>query len=85
MFRFVLSIATLNTVFANLVNNSTAKQGKNFVLDGDFGYILNMTPANETFDALNKLVIEEDIDHFFTMGDNIYPIVPEKPTPDEFK
>ena len=55
MYRLVVGIATLNTVFANLVNNSTAASGKNFLLVGDFAYILNMTPAYETFDAMNKL------------------------------
>ena len=85
MYRLVVGIATLNTVFANLVNNSTAASGKNFLLVGDFAYILNMTPAYETFDAMNKLVADENIDHFVTMGDNVYPIVPQKPTDDEFK
>ena len=59
---------------------------------GDYAYIENMTAAYMTFDALNKMVgngsseghQSEKIDHFITMGDNIYPVIPEDPTEGEF-
>jgi len=44
-----------------------------------------MEAAEQTFDAINEMVLEDNIDHFITMGDNIYPTVADKPTQDEFK
>ena len=61
------------------------QSSKNFMLVGDFAYILNMTPAYETFNAMDKIVVDEEIDHFISMGDNVYPVDSQAPTDDEFK
>ena len=44
-----------------------------------------MKGAYSTFDSINKMAATDNVDAFITMGDNIYPAVPNKPTAAEFK
>ena len=44
---------------------------------GDYGWVSDMSPAELTFNAMNEIVknansSRDEIDYFFTMGDNLY-------------
>lgn len=77
-------IVALNMITATKLQNSTSS-GKDFLLVGDYAYIEKMEHARQTFAAINDMVVNEKIDHFITMGDNIYPMVADDPTEEEFK
>jgi hypothetical protein len=70
------------------------KTGLDFFIVGDYGCIGAMEDAYYTFGMMSSIVgnatIAENpdtrdlVDFFVTVGDNIYPIIGDSPTDDEF-
>lgn len=77
-------------LFSVLFTISSAKEGLDVFLVGDFGQVVDLSIAERTFNSMNDIVKEaktpeDNIDYIFTMGDNIYPAKPTAPTDDEFE
>jgi hypothetical protein len=71
------------------------KEGVDFFLVGDYGWVQDLTDSFFTFGMMNELVknasLSENpntydlVDFFVTAGDNLYPVVPDAPTDEEFE
>jgi predicted phosphohydrolase len=59
------------------ISTVSAASGLDFIMVGDFGWIMNMTNSQKNFDVINSYVGNVTakggkIDFLMTMGDNIY-------------
>jgi len=90
MFYILTTYLVLAMVMLTASNLNSPKDGISFVIVGDFGYVKNISHADNLFDYIN-LIKEtavkdstEDFEFFLTVGDNLYPKDPYEPTPEEF-
>ena len=83
-------IATLCCLTQLTLGQKEEKNGVNFFVVGDFGWVQDMTDPDSVFDAINdaKGAAEpgsiDDADFFVTAGDNLYPADGYNPTDEEF-
>ena len=80
-----IMIACTASKFTKKDSKKEEKDGINFFMVGDYGHIKDLSLAHLTFDKMNEIAgntsdPRNNIDFFLTMGDNIYPTVPEYPT-----
>ena len=70
---------------------AAVKEGLSFVVVGDFTVIDDIQRPQAVFDAIAQMKSEaepgspEDFEFFITTGDNLYPLIDDKPTAEEFQ
>jgi hypothetical protein len=66
------------------------RDGVDFFVIGDYGWVQDLTDSNLTFDAMDSIKAKaepgsnDDFEFFVTVGDNLYPRVGDSPTKEEF-
>jgi len=71
-------------------DDAIKRNGIDFFVVGDFGWVRDMTDPDMVFDAINKVKGEaeegtnDDAEFFISMGDNIYPRNETNPTDEEW-
>ena len=77
-------------VFCQSSATVAERDGIDFFVVGDFGWVRDMSDPNLVFDAIDKVKgaaipnSNDDAQFFLTVGDNLYPVVETAPTDEEF-
>ena len=87
-----MKFTLLSTLAATLfgVRADNVRNGVDFFVVGDFGWVRDMHDPNMVFDAIETVKSNaipnsnDDAQFFMTVGDNLYPVVETAPTDDEF-
>lgn len=80
---------TIATLF-NFVLSGSCRTGTDFIVVGDFGWARDMSDPDMVFNAMSELKLHavpesnEDAQFILSVGDNLYPMVDEAPTDEEF-